>query len=345
MTEVTTVTSPFLQALNLKKPDKTPVWIMRQAGRYLPEYRAVRSKCRDFMELCKNPELACEVTLQPLRRFDLDAAILFSDILTIPDAMGLGLQFVAGEGPMFTKPVRDLTAIKKLPTSCLDDLSYVFTAVKLIKSELDNHPLIGFAGSPFTVATYMIEGHASKNFTAIKKMLYQEPDTLKLLLDKLTTITIAYLEQQIAAGCNAVMLFDSWASILGDSEFKNFSLPYIEKIVAAIKAPSIVFCKNSGRCLPDIIQTGCNAIGLDWTVDIAKVGATFGHKVALQGNLDPSVLYGRPEIIYAKVQELLKSVANIPGYIFNLGHGIYPDTPITGVEAMLAAVNEFVGAR
>jgi len=323
---------------------------MRQAGRYLPEYREIRKKVKGFMALCKSPELACEVTLQPLARFDLDAAILFSDILTIPDAMGLGLSFEEGKGPVFSKPVQHLKAVQDLPTLDVDEsLGYVFEAARQVKTSLNGKvPLIGFAGSPWTVATYMVEGGPSKTFNIIKKMMYQTPEVLHLLLKKLAETTLAYAKGQIKAGAEVFMLFDTWGGILDDVNYINFSLNYLKLIVQGLKSdpackavPVILFSKNGGRNLVLQAQTGCDGLGLDWVADMKVARETVGHEVALQGNLDPAVLYASPHIIEEKVQHVLSAYGSGTGHVFNLGHGIYPDIPIDHVESLVEAVKKY----
>ncbi|HEY0635263.1 MAG TPA: uroporphyrinogen decarboxylase, partial [Gammaproteobacteria bacterium] len=298
----------FLRAL-LKQPvDVTPVWMMRQAGRYLPEYRATRAKAGSFMDLCMNPELACEVTIQPLDRFPLDAAILFSDILTVPDAMGLQLRFAEGEGPIFDKPVRSAADVERLPIPDPEgELKYVMDAVRTIRRELNGRvPLIGFSGSPWTLATYMVEGGSSKEFAKVKGMMYDRPDLMHKLLDTTAQSVTSYLNAQVAAGAQAVMIFDTWGGMLTPRDFKEFSLRYMSQIIAGLtreaegrKVPVIIFTKGGGQWLEVMAESGADGLGLDWTTDIGEARRRVGHKVALQGNMDPSVLYASPERIRA----------------------------------------------
>lgn len=340
----------YLRAL-LKQPvDMTPVWMMRQAGRYLPEYREVRAQAGDFMSLCKNPELACEVTLQPLRRFELDAAILFSDILTIPDAMGLGLYFETGEGPRFKKPVTSKADVEALPLFDPEqELGYVMDAVRTIRKNLQGAvPLIGFSGSPWTLATYMVEGGSSKAFTKIKKMAFAEPQTLHLLLDKLADSVTSYLNAQIAAGAQSVMIFDTWGGVLSPRDYELFSLQYMAKIVDGLtreadgrKVPVTLFTKNGGMWLEKIAATGCDAVGLDWTINIADAKARVGDKVALQGNMDPSMLYAPPARIEEEVQTILAGFGQGGGHVFNLGHGIHPDVPPEHAKVFVDAIHRY----
>lgn len=339
----------YLKAL-LKEPvDRTPVWMMRQAGRYLPEYRATRAQAGDFMSLCKNAELACEVTLQPLRRFPLDAAILFSDILTIPDAMGLGLYFETGEGPRFERPVRSAQDVANIGIPDPEgELQYVMNAVRTIRKALNGDvPLIGFSGSPWTLATYMVEGGSSKTFETIKKMAFAEPATLHQLLDKLADSVILYLNAQIAAGAQSVMVFDTWGGVLTPRDYKTFSLQYMHKIVDGLtrenegrKVPITLFTKNGGMWLEHIAATGCDGVGLDWTIDIADARARIGDKVALQGNMDPSMLYASPERIKQEVAGILKGYGNGTGHVFNLGHGIHQHVSPDNAEVFVKAVHE-----
>ncbi len=337
----------FIRAL-LKKPvDRTPVWIMRQAGRYLSEYRAIRSQTKDFLQLCKTPDLACQVTLQPIERFPLDAAILFSDILVIPDALQLGLSFKEGEGPVFEKPVCSLRDIQNLPMVDPEiELRYVMDTIRLIKSELkDKIPLIGFAGSPWTVATYMVEGKGSKTFSRIKGLVYSDPEAMHLLLQHVTTITISYLQAQIQAGVDVIMLFDTWGGVLSPHDYLCFSLQYMEKITKALREytsekeiPVILFTKNGGQHLNAIADTGCHAVGVDWTVNLQEARKQIGHRVALQGNLDPAVLYASRETIHAEVKRVLSEFGNGNGHVFNLGHGVFPDTDPEKVASMIESV-------
>ncbi len=339
----------FLRALLREPVDVTPVWMMRQAGRYLPEYRATRTKAGSFMDLCMNPELACEVTLQPLERFPLDAAILFSDILTVPDAMGLGLYFAEGEGPHFRDPVRDEAAVKRLAVPDMEqELGYVMDAVRTIRRELDGRvPLIGFSGSPWTLATYMVEGGTSKDFRRIKGMLYDRPDLLHQVLAVTADAVIQYLNAQIQAGAQAVMIFDTWGGALSPQGYREFSLAYMERIVAGLtrehegrKVPVILFTKNGGQWLEAMAETGCDALGLDWTTDIGEARRRVGNQVALQGNLDPAVLYASPATIRKEVGKVLESFGSGNGHIFNLGHGIHPQIEPEHAGAMIEAVHE-----
>jgi uroporphyrinogen decarboxylase len=339
----------FLRALLRQPTERTPVWMMRQAGRYLPEYRATRARAGSFLKLCMNPEMACEVTLQPLERFPLDAAILFSDILTIPHAMGLGLEFETGEGPVIKNPVRtasDLTRIKVPDPST--DLRYVTDAVSLIRRELHGRvPLIGFAGSPWTVGTYIVEGGSSKQFDRIKGMMYQDPATLHRLLEVLTKATTAYLNAQIAAGAQAVMIFDTWGGVLSPAHYREFSLSYMDQIVDGLTresegriVPRILFTKGGGAWLAEMAQSNCDALGVDWTTDLADARRAMGDRKALQGNLDPCALYAPPDAIREHVARVLASYGNGNGHVFNLGHGIHPDVKPESAAAMIAAVHE-----
>lgn len=339
----------YLRAL-LKQPvDMTPVWMMRQAGRYLPEYKATRAEAGDFMSLCKNADLACEVTLQPLRRYDLDAAILFSDILTIPDAMGLGLYFEQGEGPKFERPITCAADVDKIGIPDPEgELQYVMNAVRTIRRELKGDvPLIGFSGSPWTLATYMIEGGSSKAFTKIKKMAFAEPAILHALLEKLADSVTSYLNAQIAAGAQSVMVFDTWGGVLSPRDYKEFSLQYMARIVDGLnresegrKVPVTLFTKNGGMWLESIAATGCDGVGLDWTIDIADAKARVGDKVALQGNMDPSMLYAPPARIEQEVATILEGFGEGSGHVFNLGHGIHLDVPPEHAGVFVEAVHK-----
>lgn len=337
----------FLKALARQPVDRTPIWMMRQAGRYLPEYRATRAKAGDFMSLCKNTELACEVTLQPLARYELDAAILFSDILTIPDAMGLGLYFEEGEGPKFRKPVRTEADIEQLNVvNTASDLAYVTDAVAMIRRELHGRvPLIGFSGSPWTLATYMIEGQSSRDFARTKTMLYTQPELMHQLLDKLALSVIDYLNAQISAGAQVVQIFDTWGGALSQAAYLEFSLAYMQKIVIGLTkqaegrdVPVILFTKGGGHWLEAMAETGCDALGLDWTVDIGAARARVGNKVALQGNMDPAVLRADPARIESEVATILQSFGQGSGHIFNLGHGITPDIDPAHAKVFIEAV-------
>jgi len=339
----------LLRALLRQPTPRTPLWMMRQAGRYLPEYRATRARAGSFLSLCMNPELACEVTLQPLARYRLDAAILFSDILTVPHAMNVGLEFEAGEGPKIARPVRTVADIDRLPVPDPEgELRYVMDAVRLIRRELGGRvPLIGFAGSPWTVATYMVEGGGSKNFQHIKGMLYGAPSELHRLLDVVSRATVAYLNAQIAAGAQAVMVFDTWGGVLTPADYRDFSLSYMQRIVDGLtresegrRVPVILFTKGGGAWLDVMAATGCDALGVDWTTDLADARVLVGDRVALQGNLDPSVLYAPPEQIRARVAAVLASYGHGPGHVFNLGHGIHPDVPPEHALAMVDAVHD-----
>jgi len=339
----------LLRALRREPVDITPVWLMRQAGRYLPEYRATRERAGDFLTLCQTPELACEVTLQPLRRFPLDAAILFSDILTVPDAMGLGLEFAEGEGPRFRHPVRNRDAIARLGVPDPEvELRYVMDAVRLIRHELAGAvPLIGFAGSPWTLATYMVEGGSSREFTEIKRMLFDVPTLLHQLLEIVTRAVEAYLLAQIAAGAQAVMLFDTWGGVLTPRDYREFSLAYMRRIVEGLarstgtrSVPVILFTKNGGAWIEAMADTGCHALGLDWTTDIAEARRRVGGRVALQGNMDPCVLYASPQRIREEVASILDAYGEGSGHVFNLGHGIHPQIDPDHVSAFVEAVHQ-----
>ncbi len=340
----------FLRALWRQPTERTPVWMMRQAGRYLPEYRRVRERAGSFMALCCTPELACEVTLQPLERFPLDAAILFSDILTVPDAMGLGLEFVEGEGPRFARPLRAVADVRRLPIPDPErDLAYVPAAVRLIKRQLDGKaPLIGFAGSPWTLATYMVEGGSSRDFRRIKGLMFEQPQVLHELLDKLADAVAVYLNVQIAAGVDAVMVFDTWDGVLSHHHYREFSLASAGRVLEQLQRrlegrliPTIFFTKGGGQWLEAMSEAGYDALGLDWTTDIGEARGRVGDRVALQGNLDPMTLHGPVEVIRSEVQRVLKEYGGGNGHVFNLGHGILPDVDPERAGAMIAAVHEF----
>ena len=339
----------FLRALMREPVERTPVWIMRQAGRYLPEYRATRAEAGDFLSLCSNPDLACEVTMQPLRRYALDAAILFSDILTVPNAMGLGLYFVTGEGPKFERPVQTAEAIRELRVPDVEkDLGYVFDAVRTIRRELDGKvPLIGFAGSPFTVGTYMVEGGSSREFPTIKGLAQEQPEALDHLMDIVAETTIEYLNAQIDAGAQAVQIFDTWGAALEADDFRRFSLASMQKIVDGLirekdgrKVPVILFTKGAGPLLADLAETGADALGVDWTTSLADAREYTKDAVALQGNLDPATLRESPEVIRQGVADTLASYGDGPGHVFNLGHGITPDIDPEHLGALVDAVHE-----
>lgn len=339
----------LIRALLRQPVDVTPIWIMRQAGRYLPEYRATRKRAGDFLTLCKTPELACEVTLQPIDRFPLDAAILFSDILTIPDAMGLGLTLVEKQGPKFSSPVRTRADIDRLAIPDPEtELRYVMDAVRLIARELDSRvPLIGFAGSPWTIGTYMIEGGGSKEFSLAKGMMYQDPASLHRLLDILSESVTLYLNAQIAAGVQAVMIFDSWGGALSQAGYGEFSLDYMERIVAGLnrqtngnRVPVILFTKGGGLWIEEIAGSGCDAVGVDWTIDIGRARRLVGDRVAIQGNLDTAVLYSNPDSVRTEAARVLESYGPGNGHVFNLGHGIHPDIDPDNVAALVDAVHE-----
>ncbi|MCG8415819.1 MAG: uroporphyrinogen decarboxylase [Pseudomonadales bacterium] len=340
----------FLRALLREPVDVTPIWMMRQAGRYLPEYRETRKQAGNFMTLCQTPELACEVTLQPLRRYAFDAAILFSDILTIPDALGLGLYFEEGEGPRFRKTIREATDVSNLPKlNTSQDLSYVTDAVRLIRQELNGSvPLIGFSGSPWTLATYMIEGGGSKDFRHAKQFMYNEPDAMHGLLSLLAEAVTDYLNAQIEAGAQAVQIFDTWGGILTPTAYQQFSLDYMQKIVSGLhrehegrQVPVILFTKNGGQWLESIAASNCHCVGLDWTVDIGDARRRIGSSVSLQGNMDPSILYASPDAIRAEVARILEQFGEGEGHVFNLGHGITPQVDPANVAVFVDAVHEY----
>lgn len=345
----------FLRALRREPVDRTPVWLMRQAGRYLPEYRATRKRAGSFLAMAKNPELACEVTLQPLARFPLDAAILFSDILTVPDAMGLGLYFVEGEGPKFERPVRTADDVAKLSVPDMEtELRYVMDAVRVIRRELDNRvPLIGFSGSPWTLACYMVEGGSSDNFSKIKAMALNAPDLLHRILAVNTDAVIAYLSSQRAAGAQALQVFDTWGGVLSPAMYREFSLPYLTRIAhelergtKAERTPLILFGKGNAPYLEELASSGTEGVGVDWTVELSDAARRTHGKVALQGNLDPAVLYGSPVAIREQVRRVLDSYAegngdSRDGHVFNLGHGMSPDMDPEHVAALVDAVHTY----
>jgi uroporphyrinogen decarboxylase len=340
----------FLRALMRQPVDRTPVWMMRQAGRYLPEYRASRAKAGDFMGLCGNPEMACEVTLQPLDRYpEIDAAILFSDILTIPDAMGLGLYFETGEGPKFSKTVHSASDIEALPIiDMAKDLSYVTDAVALIRRELNGRvPLIGFSGSPWTLATYMVEGGSSKDYARTKELMYTQPEAFELLIDKLVVSITAYLNAQIRAGAQAVQIFDSWGGALSHDAYHRYSLSPMQRIVDGLikesdgrRVPVILFTKGGGQWLSSLADTGADALGLDWTTHIGQARQQVGQQVALQGNMDPAILYTSPKRIREEVKSILTAYGKGNGHVFNLGHGVTPQAKPENVGAFFTAVHE-----
>ncbi len=338
----------FLRALRREPTDTTPIWVMRQAGRYLPEYRATRAKAGSFMGLATHPEWACEVTLQPLERFDLDAAILFSDILTIPDAMGLGLSFAQGEGPRFERPVRDAAAIERLAVPDMDrELRYVMDAVRLIRRTLDGRvPLIGFSGSPWTLACYMVEGEGSRDFARVKALAWNEPALAHRLLDIVARSVSAYLIAQAHAGAQALMVFDTWGGMLGPGPFREWSLRYMAQVVDAVKAdpasrdlPVILFSKGANGHLEAIADTGCDGVGLDWTIDVGEARRRIGDRVALQGNLDPSVLRASPDVVAREARAVLDAFGHHPGHVFNLGHGITPEVDPESVKVLVDTVH------
>ncbi|MEP6702241.1 MAG: uroporphyrinogen decarboxylase [Betaproteobacteria bacterium] len=337
----------FLRALAREPVPYTPVWLMRQAGRYLPEYVATRKGAGSFMALAQSPGLATEVTLQPLHRFALDAAILFSDILTVPDAMGLGLHFAEGEGPRFHRPLQSEADVTALSVPDMSKLRYVFDAVAQIRQALDGSiPLIGFAGSPFTLACYMIDGQSSDGFGATKHMLYSRPDLLHRILAVNAQAVIAYLNEQIRAGAQAVMLFDTWGGLLSDAAFREFSLAYTTRVMSALIrtaegriVPRIVFTKGGGQWLESIAECGADAVGVDWTTDIGAARRRIGHTVALQGNLDPAILASSPAAVVSEVARILEAFGSNDGHVFNLGHGIWQQTPPDNVHALVEAVH------
>ncbi|AOB41017.1 uroporphyrinogen decarboxylase [Bordetella parapertussis] len=341
----------FLRALLREPVPYTPIWLMRQAGRYLPEYNATRARAGSFMGLAQNPDYACEVTLQPLARYPLDAAILFSDILTVPHAMGLGLDFAPGEGPRFAHPVRDESDVAKLAVPDMDSLRYVFDAVRTIRRELDGRvPLIGFAGSPWTIACYMVEGRGSDDYRLIKSMLYGRPDLLHRILEINAEATRHYLNAQIDAGAQAVMLFDSWGGVLADGLFQQFSLAYTRRVVEGLtreregrRVPVIVFSKGGGQWLEEIAACGCDAVGLDWTVNLGTARRRVADAVALQGNLDPMTLFGGAQAVRAEARRTLDAFGPVGkgGHVFNLGHGISQYSPPEVVSELVDEVHTY----
>lgn len=338
----------FIRALLRQPTDYTPIWLMRQAGRYLPEYKATRQRAGNFLNLCKSPNLACEVTIQPVDRFDLDAAILFSDILTIPDAMGLGLYFAENEGPKFEHPLQDEQQINNLQIADMDKLVYVPAAVSEIKKALNNKiPLIGFSGSPFTLACYMVEGGGSKEFSKIKKMLYLRPNLLHKILQTLADSVVNYLNAQIESGVNAVMIFDTWGGTLTPTAYQEFSLNYMQYIIKNLtpNIPSIIFTKGGGLWLENMANINCNAIGVDWTINIAEAKRRIGDKVAIQGNLDPSILLSNAKVVNIQAKKLLDDFYavdnNANGHIFNLGHGISQFADPENVKELVQTVHNY----
>jgi len=338
----------YLRALRREKTERTPVWLMRQAGRYLPEYRKVRATAGDFMTLASTPELACEVTIQPLERFPLDAAIIFSDILTIPDAMGLDLYFVQGEGPKFKKPITNAKQIADLPIPEADDLQYVMDAISLTSETLNGRvPLIGFSGSPWTLLTYMIENGGSKTYAKSKALLYKTPELAHQLLDKLAQSIIKYLIGQIQSGAAAVQIFDSWGGVLSPADFQCFSLQYMQQIINGLKAagygdtPVVLFSKGANQSLSKLSETGCHGVGVDWTININDAQQLTKDRVALQGNLDPATLYAPDDYISLAVKRVIDDYGDKPGHIFNLGHGMQPDMSPDKVAVLVDAVHKY----
>jgi uroporphyrinogen decarboxylase len=339
----------FLKTIWRESVDATPVWVMRQAGRYLPEYRETRAKAGSFMTLCKTPELACEVTLQPLRRYDLDASIIFSDILTIPDAMGLGLDFIESKGPVFSRPLRHQDDIKKLAVPDLSSLQYVYDAIRLVKHELAGRvPLIGFCGSPWTLAAYMVEGQSQPGFPSLQRLRSEDPKLVHNLLDILANSVSAHLNAQIEAGADAVMIFDTWGGMLDTANYETFSFAYVKKICTQLKrhyndnkVPVILFTKGGNQWLEKQVSAGCDMLGLDWEISLQEAKSRVGEKVALQGNLNPACLLESPDAIRAEVKRVLESFGHGSGHVFNLGHGITPDVPPEHVAVLVDAVHEF----
>jgi len=341
----------YLRVLRGEKVERTPIWVMRQAGRYLPEYRATRKQAGDFLTLCKTPELACEVTLQPIDRFGLDAAILFSDILTIPDAMGLGLVLEEGIGPVFSRPIQSSADINRLTVPDPEqDLGYVMNAIRLVRTTLDGRvPLIGFSGSPWTLASYMVEGKGSKEFRLIKGLMFEDPKAAHKLLQIVTDSVIEYLKAQVVAGAQSLMLFDTWGGMLSTADFKQFSLAYMQQIVTALKSdelsqhiPIVLFTKGGGQWLEIMADTGCDGLGLDWTVDMAAAKSRVGHRVVLQGNMDPVVMNTAKAQVGEQAEKVLQAYglheAADKGHIFNLGHGIQPFAKPENMQALVSTV-------
>lgn len=338
----------YLDALNGKTVERTPLWIMRQAGRYLPEYRKVRSQFSDFMDMCRNADACCEVALQPLDRYDLDASIVFSDILTIPEAMGMDLKFVKGEGPVFAKPLTSLADVNALITEdAIEKLQYVMNAVSTTKRAVkDRVPLIGFTGSPWTLAAYMVEGKGSKQFSLLRKMMYSQPQTMHALLDKVSDVIIDYLKAQVVAGADALMIFDTWGGVLSHDCYPVFSLSYMKKIMDAVKqqypsVPITLFTKGGGQWLEMIVATGCDGVGLDWTTKLSDAKKITGNQCTIQGNLDPAQLYGDYASIRASVKKTFELYGSGSRHVFNLGHGVYPDIDPEHVKCLVEAVKEY----
>ena len=338
----------FLDAFEKEKLEHPPVWIMRQAGRYLPEYRALRSKFENFMDMCRNPEACCEVALQPLRRYDLDAAIVFSDILTIPEAMGMGLKFIKGVGPVFSDPIQDIKDFVKLLSNeeSAQRLGYVYDAVKTTKLEIDV-PLIGFTGSPWTLACYMVEGSGSKQFNRIRKMMYSNPELMHKLLKKLADVTIIYLLEQIKAGADSLMIFDTWGGILPLEQYKEFSLTYMDYIAKKVKekisVPLVFFTKGGANFFGEYSDVCCDGVGVDWSVTLHQARKRLGNGKVIQGNFDPAFLYGSKESIQETVKKNMQFIQSdkVNNYIVNLGHGIYPDIDPDKVKVMIESIREF----
>lgn len=333
-------TSLLIKALQCKNEGRPPVWLMRQAGRYMPQYRALRAK-HSFLEMCHTPELAATVTRLPIQVFGFDAAILFSDILVIPEALGVGLHFDEGKGPIIERPLQTAADIDNLPEPCIEEaLAYVAEAIKILKGDL-TVPLIGFCGAPFTLASYMIEGGASRDLKKTKKWMLQDPESFHRLLDKLATAALSYMRMQAKAGVHAFQIFDSWAHVLGHAQFREFVYPYLKKMVEGFRStgvPVILFCRGSSVFAPDLAELNPAGISLDWNGDLKKIRASLPATVALQGNLDPDVLYAPQKMLRSEIKRMLRGMKGDPGYIFNLGHGIFPDVPVEAVHALVEAV-------